>query len=340
MENTNQAAELKPRKKKSQLVEIWKRFKRNPLGLIGLGIFVLMLLLAALADVISPARDGMPGYNQQRWAPEYVRQFPSASAWMGTDRFGRDVFARVAHGARISLQVGVVVVVIGVTVGLTLGAVAGYFAGVVDNVIMRLIDIMLAVPNIIMAIAIIAAIGTGLMPVMIAVGIGAIPIYARTVRAQVLIFKEQEFVEAARACGASHFRIILRHILPNSLPPVIVEASMGMAGAILSAAGLSFIGLGLQPPTPEWGAMLSDGREFIFAGYWHLTVFPGLMIALIIFSLNMMGDGLRDALDPKLRSSGFGKKKFRQVKAAAEARLWDAQESLAAEKEALAKERA
>ena len=323
----------KPKKKRSQLGEIWKRFKRSPLGIAGLCVIVLMIILALSAGVISPAADGQPGYNHQRWGAEYVRQFPNRDAILGTDHLGRDVFARIAYGARVSLLVGVVVVTIGVTVGLTLGSVAGYFAGVTDNVIMRCIDIILAVPNIILAIAIVAAIGQGgIMPVMIAVGVGAIPIYARTVRAQVLIFKEQEFVEAARACGASHFRIIFRHIIPNSLPPVIVEASMGMAGAILSAAGLSFIGLGIQAPTPEWGAMLNEGRTFLLAGYWHLSVFPGLMIAFIIFSLNMVGDGLRDALDPKLRSSGFGKKKFREVKAAAEARLRDAQEALAAER--------
>ena len=322
----------KPKKKKSQTGEIWKRFKRNPLAIVGLCVISLMILLALSAGIISPADGAVPGYNHQRWAPQYVRQFPSSEAIMGTDHLGRDVFARIAYGARISLLVGVVVVTIGVTFGLTLGAVAGYFAGVVDNVIMRCIDVILAIPGILMAIAIVGVLGPGIMPVMIAVGFNAIPIYARTVRAQVLIFKEQEFVEAARASGASHFRIIFRHIIPNSLPPVIVEASMGMAGAILSAAGLSFIGLGIQAPTPEWGAMLSEGRLFLFGGYWHLTVFPGLMIAMIIFSLNMVGDGLRDALDPKLRSTGFGKKKFREVKAAAEARLRDAQEALAAER--------
>ena len=322
----------KPKKKRSQLSEIWKRFKRNPLGIVGLCVIALMILLALSAGIISPADGAIPGYNHQRWGAEYVRQFPSRDAIMGTDHLGRDVFARIAYGARVSLQVGVVVVTIGITFGLTLGAIAGYFAGVTDNVIMRCIDVILAIPGILMAIAIVGALGPGIRPVMIAVGFNAIPIYARTVRAQVLIFKEQEFVEAARACGASHFRIIFRHIIPNSLPPVIVEASMGMATAILAAAGLSFIGLGLQAPTPEWGAMLSEGRLFLFAGYWHLTVFPGLMIAMIIFSLNMVGDGLRDALDPKLRSSGFGKKQFREIKAAAEVRIRDAQEALAAER--------
>ena len=331
----------KPRKKRSQLAEIWKRFKRNPLALVGLFIILCMISMALAAPFIAPAQGAIPGYNLQRWGAEYVRQFPSADAIMGTDHLGRDVFSRIAHGARISLLVGLVVISIGISAGLTLGSIAGYYAGVADNIIMRMIDVILAVPNILLAIAIVAAFGgVGIWPVMIAVGIGAIPIYSRTIRAQVLIFKEQEFVEAARASGASDFRIIVRHIIPNSMPPVIVEASMGMAGAILAAAGLSFVGLGIQPPTPEWGAMLSEGRAWMLAGYWHLTVFPGIMIALIIYALNMMGDGLRDALDPKLRSAGFSKKKFGVIKAAAERRIREAQEVLAAENEAKAAERA
>lgn len=299
-------------KKRGQFAEIWHRFKKNPLAIIGLVIIILMVLLALSAPFIAPGDDFSPGYNMQDWGN--VRQFPSAEHIFGTDHLGRDVFSRIAHGARISLLVGVVAIAIGVTFGLTLGAIAGFYGGKVDNIIMRIIDIILAIPAILLAIAIVAAIGRGgIWPVMIAVGFNAIPIYARTVRAQVLAQREQEFVEAARASGASDFRIVVRHILPNCMAPVIVEASMGMAGAILSAAGLSFVGFGLQPPMPEWGAMLSEGRQFMLAGYWHLTIFPGLMIALIIFALNMMGDGLRDALDPKLRSASFSKRKFRRM---------------------------
>ncbi|MDR2183815.1 MAG: ABC transporter permease [Clostridiales bacterium] len=315
MENAIQSnTDLKPKKRRSQFGEIWKRFKRNPLAIVGLVLIVLMFLMAALADVIAPGDGVFAGYNLQDW--NRIRQFPSAEHWFGTDDIGRDVFSRVVHGSRISLQVGFVVIIIGITVGIPLGAIAGYYKGILDNVIMRFIDILLAVPNILLAIAIAAALGPGITNVMIAVGIGAIPIYARTVRAQVLAVKEQEFVEAARAAGANDFRIIRRHILPNCMAPVIVEASMGMAGAIMAAAGLSFIGLGAQAPTPEWGAMLADGRLRMLAGYWHLTLFPGLMIALIIFALNMMGDGLRDALDPKLRSGGFSKKRFRRIQLA------------------------
>lgn len=299
-------------KKRGQFGEIWHRFKKNPLAIVGLCIIVLMVIMALSADIIAPGDDFTPGYNLQDWGN--VRQFPSSENLLGTDHLGRDVLSRIVHGARVSLQVAVVVIAIGVSLGMTLGAIAGFYGGVVDNVIMRIIDVMLAIPSILLAIAIVAAMQmTGMLPVMIAVGVNAIPIYARTVRAQILAQRGQEFVEAARASGASDFRIVFRHILPNCMAPVIVEASMGMAGAILAAAGLSFIGLGLQPPIPEWGALLSEGRQFMLAGYWHLTIFPGLMIALVIFAFNMMGDGLRDALDPKLRSASFSKRKFRRM---------------------------
>ena len=315
MENAvKNGAAANSRKKRGQFGEIWKRFKKNPLAVVGLIIILFMAVLAATADLIAPGDGVFPGFNLQDWGN--ARQFPNADNWFGTDDLGRDVLSRVVHGSRISLSVGFVVIIIGIGVGIPLGAISGFYGGLSDNIIMRFIDILLAVPNILLAIAIASAMGGGMHTVMIAVGIGAIPIYARTVRAQVLAVKGQEFVEAARAAGASDFRIIRRHILPNCMAPVIVEASMGMAGAIMSAAGLSFIGLGLQAPIPEWGAMLADGRLRMLAGYWHLTVFPGLMIALIIFALNMMGDGLRDALDPKLRSGGFSKKRFKRIQLA------------------------
>jgi len=301
-------------KKQSQFAEVWKRFKKNPLAMVGLVIIILMFLMALMADVLAPPDDiGMPGYNLQDWTN--ARQFPSSEHIFGTDNLGRDIFARVAHGARYSLLVGFVVVGIGLTAGVTLGAISGFFAGIVDNLIMRILDIVLAMPTILLAIAIVAMLGPGLYSVMIAVGIAVIPGYARIVKAQVLTVKNQEFVEAARSCGAGNTRLIFRHILPNCLAPIIVEATMGLAGGILSAAGLSFLGIGLQPPTPEWGAMLSDGRQWILPGYWHMTVFPGLFIALLVFSLNMMGDGLRDAFDPRLRGANFSKRKFKKMQA-------------------------
>jgi len=211
-------------------------------------------------------------------------------------------------------MVGFVVVSISMLAGVALGSISGFYSGAIDNVFMRIVDILLAIPPILLAIAIAAALRPGLASVIIAVGIGAIPGYARIVRASALSLREQEFVEAARSVGASDIRIMLRHVLPNCMAPVIVQATMGMAGAISAAAGLSFIGLGLQPPSPEWGAMLSDGRRFMLSGFWHMTLFPGLAIALIIFGLNMMGDGLRDAFDPKLKSAGFSRRKFERLK--------------------------
>ena len=305
-------------KKQSQFKEVWKRFKKNPLAIIGLVIIILMILLASSAHIIAPGDPvlGIPGYNMQTWGRDSQNQPPSAEHIFGTDNLGRDVFSRIAHGARYSLFVGFVVIVTGMTAGITLGAIAGFYGGVADNIIMRIADIILAMPTILLAIAITATLGPGLTNVMIAVGIAVIPSYARIVKAQVLTQKEQEFVEAARSCGASNFRIISRHILPNCTAPIIVEATMGMASAILTAAGLSFIGIGLQSPTPEWGAMLSEGRQWMMSGVWHLTVFPGLFIALLIFSLNMMGDGLRDAFDPRLRGAGVTARKFKKLQLA------------------------
>jgi len=305
-------------KKQSQIKEIWKRFRKNPLAMIGLVIIILMLALAATADILAPGDPvlGIPGYNLQTWDRAAQNQPPSAENIFGTDNLGRDVFSRIAHGSRVSLLVGFVVIITGMTAGITLGAISGFYGGVTDNLIMRICDIILAMPTILLAIAITTTLGPGIRNVMIAVGIAVIPSYARIVKAQVLTQKEQEFVEAARSCGASNFRLIRRHVLPNCTAPIIVEATMGMAGAILTAAGLSFIGIGLQPPTPEWGAMLSDGRQWMMSGVWHLTVFPGVFIALLIFSLNMMGDGLRDAFDPKLRGAGVTAKKFRKLQLA------------------------
>ena len=198
-------------------------------------------------------------------------------------------------------MVGFVSVSISLLIGGSLGAIAGFFGGKLDNVIMRLMDVLLAIPSILLAISIVSALGPGLVNVMIAVGISSIPSYARIVRASVITLKDQEFIEAARAVGTSNFRIIAKHLIPNSLAPIIVQATLGVAGAILSAAGLSFIGLGIQPPTPEWGAMLSTGRQYI-RDYPHITAFPGLAIMITIFGLNLFGDGLRDALDPRLKN--------------------------------------
>lgn len=281
-------------KKRNQWLEVWRRLKQNKSAMVGLAIIMVLILSALFADIIAPF--GIDDQNLMN-----ALQKPNSTHWFGTDNFGRDIFSRVVHGSRISLQVGFIAVGIAMITGGILGAIAGYYGGRLDNFIMRMMDILLAIPSILLAISIVAALGPGLSNVMIAVGISSIPSYSRIVRASVLTLKDQEFVEAARAVGANDVRIIGRHIIPNSMAPIIVQATLGVAGAILSAAGLSFIGLGIQPPTPEWGAMLSSGRQFI-RDYPHMTAFPGLVIMITIFGLNLLGDGLRDALDPRLKN--------------------------------------
>lgn len=282
-------------KKRGQWSEAWRMLKRNKMAMLGLTIIVILVLLAVFADFIADYEEVAIKMNTS------IRlQGPSRAHILGTDELGRDIFARIIHGARVSLKVGIIAVGIAIVIGGTLGAIAGFYGGKLDNIIMRIMDIFLAVPSILLAITIVSALGTSMINLMIAVGISSIPNYARIVRASVLSIKDQEFIEAARAIGAKDSRIILKHILPNSLAPVIVQGTLGVAGAILSTAGLSFIGLGIQKPAPEWGAMLSSGRPFL-RDSWHVTTFPGIAIMITILSLNLLGDGLRDALDPRLK---------------------------------------
>ncbi|HAE91961.1 ABC transporter permease [Tissierella praeacuta] len=283
------------KKKRSQWGEVWRRLRKNKMAMLGLTIIIILILLAAFADIIADYEEVAIKMNTA------VRlQGPSKDHILGTDELGRDIFARMIHGARVSLKVGIIAVGIAIIIGGTLGAIAGFYGGKLDNIIMRTMDIFLAVPSILLAIAIVSALGTSMINLMVAVGISSIPNYARIVRASVLSIKDQEFIEAAKAIGAKDTRIILKHILPNSMAPVIVQGTLGVAGAILSTAGLSFIGLGIQKPAPEWGAMLSSGRPFLREA-WHVTTFPGIAIMITILSLNLLGDGLRDALDPRLK---------------------------------------
>lgn len=272
--------------------ETWQRLCKNRLAVVGLIILSILVLSAIFADVIAPYP-----FDKQSLQDAYMA--PCKEHWFGTDEFGRDIFSRVVYGSRISLKVGFIAVGISCIVGGLLGAIAGYYSKL-DNIIMRFMDIIMSIPSTLLAISIAAALGSGLTNLMIATGISAIPTYARIVRASVLSIKEQEFVEAAKAVGTKDFTIIAKHILPNCLAPIIVQATLGVAFAILTAAGLSFIGLGIEPPTPEWGSMLSSARSYI-RDYSYMCLFPGLAIAITIFSLNVLGDGLRDALDPKLR---------------------------------------
>ncbi|MCI8863885.1 MAG: ABC transporter permease [Lachnospiraceae bacterium] len=282
-------------KKRSMAAEIWQRLLRNKMAMLGLAILAILALLAIFADVIADYDTMVVAQN----IPERL-QGPSAAHWFGTDEFGRDIFARIIHGGRVSLVVGLISVSVSLLAGGSLGAFAGFYGGRVDNVIMRVMDIFLAVPSILLAITIVAALGTNLVNVMLAIGVSGIPTFARIVRAAVMGVKDQEFVESARAIGETNTAIIFREILPNCMAPIIVQSTLSVASAILSTASLSFIGLGVQPPDPEWGAMLSSGRNFL-RDAMHITLFPGLAIVVTILALNLLGDGLRDALDPRLK---------------------------------------
>jgi peptide/nickel transport system permease protein len=271
-------------------------WRRSPLTVAGLVLIVLLALIAALAPIIAPA-DPLKQVLSTRLKP------PSAAHWFGTDQLGRDVLSRMIYGARISLLIGTVVVGLAASLGTIVGLIAGYTGGWLDESLMRLTDVFLAFPALILAMAISGALGPSLNNAMIAIAVVSWPIYARLVRAQVLSLREREYVEAARSLGASPGRIVWQHILPNTLAPLLVQASFDMGSAILSAAGLSFIGFGAQPPTAEWGVMISDGRNYIVTQPW-LSLFPGLAILLTVAAFNLIGDGLRDALDPRLRGTG------------------------------------
>lgn len=299
MKNENQTSlpvqdEQVVTKKRSQLKEVWRRFCRNKQAMIGLAMLFLLIFAAVFANVIAP-------YDPVEQNLLIRLQGPSAAHWFGTDELGRDIFSRILYGARISLTVGLIAVSISCVAGCALGAIAGYYGGILDTVIMRISDIMMAIPSILLNISIVAALGTGLQNVMIAIGISSVPAYCRIMRASLLSLKNQEFVDASRVAGSTDFYIIMHHIIPNSLAPLIVQATLKIGGAILSCASMSFIGLGIVPPTPEWGAMLSTGRDFLRDAP-HLSAFPGLAIMFAVFSMNLIGDGLRDALDPKLKN--------------------------------------
>lgn len=270
-----------------------RRMRRSFNIILGSSILLVMVLLALFASNITP-------YDPELVTPALRFRPPDAQYLFGTDDFGRDVFTRIAYGARLSLLVGIISVSIAASIGVTLGIVAGYYGGILDTVIMRLIDVMMAFPGILLALVIVAVLGRSLPNVMIAVGISAIPVYTRMARGTTLSLKNMDYVTAARALGAPNNRIMGLHILPNILAPLIVVATNGIAGAIIASAALSFLGLGSQPPTPEWGIMLSEGRVYL-RNIWWVTTFPGLAIMVTVMAINLMGDGLRDILDPRLR---------------------------------------
>jgi peptide/nickel transport system permease protein len=269
------------------------RVMSNGTAATALVTLLFFAIVAIAAPLIAP-------YDPYQVFPQLSLLPPSSTHWMGTDLLGRDIFSRVIHGGRISLLIGFVSVGIAAAVGVVMGLLAGYYGGLLDNLVMRVIDTLMAFPGILLALAIVALLGPGLVNVMIAVGVGGIANYARLVRASVLSIKEEMYVEAARSVGVRDRRIIFRHVLPNALPPVLVLASMSYGWALLSAAGLSFLGLGATPPMAEWGAMLSDGRSLMWDAPWA-AIFPGVAILCVVLAANLLGDALRDILDPRLR---------------------------------------
>ena len=283
----------KENKKMNSFLEFYKKLSKNKAALAGAFIIIVFILLAILAPVIAP-------YDPTKMSPADKLQGPTAEHWLGTDDKGRDILSRLLYGARISLTVGILSTLIGAAVGIGLGLVSGYYGRWIDSLIMRICDVLLAFPGILLALAIVAILGASTINVIIAVAFFAVPTFARIVRGSVLSVKKLEYIDAIRALGANDFRIIFMHILPNILSPIIVQATLYIASAIITASALSFLGMGTKPPTPEWGTMLSDGRSYIRQAP-HITFFPGMVIFLVVIGFNLFGDGLRDALDPKTK---------------------------------------
>lgn len=283
---------------RSERSSLWldalRRLFRNKLAIAGMLIMGTFLLTAIFAPVLAP-------YDPIKQELIMRRRPPSQEHWLGRDDLGRDILSRIIFGARLSLQVGVLSVGFAIVLGAVIGAVAGFAGGWVDSIVMRLMDIMLAFPALLLALAIVTILGPGLMNMLYAIGIVSIPAYARIVRASVLSVKEQDYILAARAVGVPPMRLLFRNVFPNTLTPLIVSGTLGIGTAILDAAGLSFLGLGAQPPRPEWGAMLGQGRYAVFTAP-HIVLFPGVAIMFTVLGFNLLGDGLRDALDPKLRT--------------------------------------
>lgn len=285
--------DLMSRGSRSLWRDAFHRLVSNKGAVVGGVIFVLILVLALTAPVIAP-------HDPIKLNARNSLHEPGMDFWMGTDQYGRDILSRVIYGSRISVLMGFVAVSISVTGGSILGLLAGYYRGFFDMFVSRLVDVMLSFPGILLALVIVAILGPNLVSAMIAVGISAMPLYIRVVRGAVLSIGESEYIEAARVIGGTDSRILFNHLLPNVLAPIIVLASLGIPAAIISGAALSFLGLGITPPTADWGAMLSNGRAYLSSAWW-LSTFPGLAIVIMVLAINLLGDGLRDALDPRAR---------------------------------------
>lgn len=279
--------------KASEYVRLWRRFRCNKGAVFGLGVFLAIVCMALFADVLAP-------YNPFEQNYARIMEGPSAEHWLGTDSFGRDMLSRIIYGARIALVVGIVAVMLAMVIGVTLGLISGYYGGLLDTLIMRIMDGLFAFPILILAIALMAVMGFGVRNVIIAVAVVSIAPFARVTRGDVLAVREEPYIEAARLAGISNAAIIARHVLPNVLAPIIVQGALRVSAAIITEAGLSFLGLGPQPPTPVWGSMIAEGRNFIVMAP-HISTFPGIALMITVVGLNLLGDGLRDTLDPKLK---------------------------------------
>jgi len=280
-------------RKSSRVGDIWNRLKKNKPAMISLVFIALLILCAIFAPYLTK-------YDYAKQTLMEAKLYPSSEHIFGTDDYGRDLFTRVLYGTRISLLVAFLSTIVSVVISLVIGATAGYFGGKYDNIVMRIMDIITAIPGMLLAICFQAAFGTGIVNTAIAISLGSVPILTRILRSSVMLLQNEEYLEAARACGSNSFRIIMKHVIPNTLAPILVQTSLRISDSIIAISGLSFIGLGVQPPTPEWGNMLAAGREYIRT-FWPMMVYPGIALALTILAFNLLGDGLRDAMDPRLK---------------------------------------
>jgi peptide/nickel transport system permease protein len=279
--------------KSSEYGRLWRRFRRNKGAMFGLGVFVAIVVMALCADFIAP-------YDPLEQNYARLMEGPSVDHWLGTDSFGRDMLSRIIYGARIALIVGILAVLLAMVIGVTLGLISGYYGGIIDSVIMRVMDGVFAFPILILAIALMAVMGFGVRNVIIAVAVVSIAPFARVTRGDVLAVREEPYIEAARLAGIRNTAVIFRHVLPNVLAPIVVQGALRVSAAIITEAGLSFLGLGPPPPTPVWGSMIAEGRNFIVMAP-HISTFPGIALMITVVGLNLLGDGLRDTLDPKLK---------------------------------------
>lgn len=284
----------KKKKKRSRFSETWRQLKKNKIAVVSLFVLILLFLTAIFAPVLAPY-----DYDQEDFSQSFAGS--SREHLLGTDRLGRDILSRLLYGSRQSLQMGLYSTILAAVVGIIIGSIAGYYGGWVDNALMRFLDIYQGIPMFLLCVTLAAVLGPSLRNAIIAIGISSVPGYARLMRASILTVGEMEYIEAAKAINSSNRRIILKHIIPNAISPLIVSITMSMGGSVLAGAGLSFIGLGVQAPIPEWGAMISDARSFL-RGHATLALYPGICVMITVLAFNLLGDGLRDALDPRLKN--------------------------------------